>query len=263
VEVNGEAMWCGRPRPQPLTDAVATTPPRGEQPRDKQAPLSFRTVAERRRTESAVKVSVGRTLLSAAFDFAFVFDVAFAHVETAASAVRFRRTQGRTHLDTASRRDRTKKSIDVPRGGHGSPWPVFVFAMEVDYMASHDFDISQFLSEYRPKSMSQSFEDLLTNSINIREGVRSIASTSQQNLREFLRSECERDSSFPPVLRTSDKDFLGGSFARHTKNRPLDDIDIYLPLDGANLSYFEHGMVTPYTVLSDGLTRNPLLAEAQ
>lgn len=112
-------------------------------------------------------------------------------------------------------------------------------------MASRSFDILQFLSEYRPKSVSQSFGDLLTNSINIREGIRTIASTSQQNLREFLQGECERDSSFPPVLRTVDNDFLGGSFARHTKNRPLDDIDIYLPLDGANLFYYEHGVICP------------------
>jgi hypothetical protein len=56
-----------------------------------------------------------------------------------------------------------------------------------------------------------------------------------------------------------DCDFLGGSFARHTKVRPLDDIDIYLPLDGANLFYYMHGAVLPYTVLSDGLGWNPLL----
>lgn len=43
------------------------------------------------------------------------------------------------------------------------------------------------------------------------------------------------------------------------KSRPLDDIDIYLPLDGANLSYYEHGVTTPYTVLSDRLGWNPLL----
>ena len=42
--------------------------------------------------------------------------------------------------------------------------------------------------------------------------------------------------------------------------RPLDDIDIYLPLDGANLFCYMHGAVLPYTVLTDGLLWNPLLS---
>jgi len=100
---------------------------------------------------------------------------------------------------------------------------------------------------------------LLTSSTNIPEGIRTLASAGQHNLRKFLQDECERDSGFQPVLATTDTDFLGGSFARHTKNRPLDDIDIYLPLDGANLFYYEHGVVTPYTVLTDGIAWNPLL----
>jgi len=75
-----------------------------------------------------------------------------------------------------------------------------------------------------------------------------------------LQDECERDSGFPPVLRAEDSDFLGGSFARHTKTPPLDDIDIYVPLDGANLTYFVRGAAQPYTVLTDGLAWNPLLA---
>jgi hypothetical protein len=67
----------------------------------------------------------------------------------------------------------------------------------------------------------------------------------------------KRDSTFPAVLK--DADFLGGSFARHTKARPLDDIDIYIPLDGANLFYYMHGTVLPYRVLTDGMLWNPLL----
>jgi hypothetical protein len=126
-------------------------------------------------------------------------------------------------------------------------------------MATYNTEFWRFLSEYRAKSLSQSFEDLLASSINIPDGIRSTASLSHQNLRKFLQEECERDSGFPPVLRTTDCDFLGGSFARHTKTRPLDDIDIYLPIDGANLFYYIQGSVLPYTVLTDGLLRNPLL----
>ena len=123
-------------------------------------------------------------------------------------------------------------------------------------MASANPDLLRFRTD---KGVSQSFEDMLTAFINIPERMRTLASASQQNLRKFLQDECERDPAFPPVLATADKDFLGGSFARHTKNRPLDDIDIYLPLDGANLFYYEHGAITPYTVLTDGLAFNPLL----
>jgi hypothetical protein len=126
-------------------------------------------------------------------------------------------------------------------------------------MASRDLNLLHFLSEYRTKSVSQSFDELLADSINIPEGIRATASISHQNLRKFLQEECERDSGFPSILGTADSDFLGGSFARHTKTRPLDDIDIYLPLDGANLFYFDNGVRLPYSVLTDGLGWTPLL----
>jgi hypothetical protein len=120
-------------------------------------------------------------------------------------------------------------------------------------------EVWQSLLEYRAKGVSQCFEELLTSSINIAEGIRSTASTSQQNLRRFLQDECKSDPGFPPVLAIADRDFLGGSFDRHTKTWPLDDIDIYLPLDGAKLFYYERGAVLPYTVASDGIAWNPLL----
>jgi hypothetical protein len=126
-------------------------------------------------------------------------------------------------------------------------------------MSGINTELWQSLLEYRAKGVSQCFEELLTSSINIAEGIRSTASTSQQNLRKFLQDECKSDSGFPPVLAIADRDFLGGSFDRHTKTWPLDDIDIYLPLDGAKLSYYEHGAVLPYTVASDGMAWNPLL----
>jgi hypothetical protein len=142
--------------------------------------------------------------------------------------------------------------------GAANAVPLFVLQEEAG-MATYNTEFLRALSEYRGKSISQSFEDLLTRAINIPEGIRSTASASQQNLRKFLHDECQRDSGFPPVLKTADGDFLGGSFARHTKTWPLDDIDIYLPLDGANLSYILHGTVLPYTVQTDGLLGNPLL----
>jgi hypothetical protein len=110
------------------------------------------------------------------------------------------------------------------------------------------------------RNISSDFETLLERHINIKQGVRSLASQSQNHLREFLNSECDRDSNFPRVLSRNDSDFLGGSFSRHTKIKPLDDIDIYLPLDGSHLFYYVGGSVMPYTVVADDVLHpNPLL----
>jgi len=111
------------------------------------------------------------------------------------------------------------------------------------------------------RSVNGAFEQLLGSSINIPEGIRSTASDSHNHLREFLEGEHKRDSNFPRVLSIKDDDFLGGSFARHTKIWPLDDIDVYFSLDGFNLLYLQNGYRLPYTVVSDGvLSSNPLLS---
>jgi len=116
------------------------------------------------------------------------------------------------------------------------------------------------LREAQARSSSGALEQLLEQEINISKGIRETASTSQNHLRGFLASEHDRDPSFPRVLSTNDNDFLGGSFARHVKNWPLDDIDVYLPLDGYNLTYNSSGLRLPYTVISDDiLSSNPLL----
>jgi hypothetical protein len=104
------------------------------------------------------------------------------------------------------------------------------------------------------------FEKFLEDYINIPVSIRSDASTSQQHIREFLQEEHGRDATFPPVLDKADSDFISGSFGRHTKIWPLDDIDLFFPLDGVGLNYFRNGIVTPNTVVTDGnLMSNPLL----
>lgn len=110
------------------------------------------------------------------------------------------------------------------------------------------------------RGVDGAFEQLLDFEINIPKGIRSKASDSQTHLRKFLESEHTRDATFPRILAQKDNDFLGGSFARHTKIWPLDDVDIYFPLDGFSLVYLQNGSRLPYTVLSDGvLSSNPLL----
>ncbi len=110
------------------------------------------------------------------------------------------------------------------------------------------------------KTVNGNFENLLEKEINIPSGIRSKASDSQKHLREFLEGQHIRDDSFPRVLSINDNEFLGGSFARHTKDKPLDDIDIYFPIDGHNLIYLQGGFRLPFTVVSDNvLSKNPLL----
>lgn len=128
-------------------------------------------------------------------------------------------------------------------------------------MSQYDPIISVLLREARKQTVGKALEALIEKEINISPGIRTKAQDSQKHLRDFLSSERGRDSSFPRVLSIADKDFLGGSFARHTKIWPLDDIDIYIPLDGFGLVYFEQGVVTSNKVVTDNvLQSNPLLS---
>jgi hypothetical protein len=92
----------------------------------------------------------------------------------------------------------------------------------------------------------------LAEMIAIPATARSNASNSQNYLRQVLRNKANVDAAFPELLTRKDSDFVGGSFARHTKIWPLDDIDIFLPLEGGGLSYLNNGFRLPYSVVSDG-----------
>lgn len=106
------------------------------------------------------------------------------------------------------------------------------------------------------------FTALLDSQINIGPGVRSRASRSQTNLRDLLRDENGRDSGFPRILQTEESDFLGGSFDRHVKVWPLDDIDVFFPIDGSGLYYSENGSRSRFHVRTDDSTLpNPLYSD--
>lgn len=109
--------------------------------------------------------------------------------------------------------------------------------------------------------IDKNFYKLLEAKINISSEIRSEASVSQNRVRNNFNSENERDNKFPKVLSKSDNDFLGGSFARHTKILPLDDIDIYFPLDGQGFTYTTE-TYEKFAVASDNpYTTNPLLED--
>lgn len=111
------------------------------------------------------------------------------------------------------------------------------------------------MSETTLNSLDWSIKRLVDREVSISQSARERASTTQKYLRQVLRSKSSYDSQFPFLLERSDEDFLGGSFARHTKIWPLDDIDLYVPLDGSQLVYLVHGVAQPFVVWSDDHSR--------
>ena len=81
------------------------------------------------------------------------------------------------------------------------------------------------------------------------------ASTSHGYIRQVLKNRNDTDPSFPRILR----DFLIGSAARFTKISLLDDIDVFIVMDGSGLYYTEGGRVVPSTIEKSGALANPLL----
>jgi hypothetical protein len=98
-------------------------------------------------------------------------------------------------------------------------------------------------------------ESFLASEIAIPTNARSRASISQNHLRQILANKSNYDPDFPILLSGEDSDFIGGSFARHTKIWPLDDIDIYFPMDGAGLAYYRNDVRLPYWVVTDDFTQ--------
>lgn len=64
----------------------------------------------------------------------------------------------------------------------------------------YDFYLYSNLKEVTARTVSNAFETFMDNEINISKGIRSVASNSQNHLREFLSSEGKRDTTFPRVL---------------------------------------------------------------
>jgi hypothetical protein len=100
---------------------------------------------------------------------------------------------------------------------------------------------------------------MLSTRINISEAQRSSARDCQRRLCDLLAGEALRDPSFPRVLVESDQNFIGGAFGRRTKIAPLDDIDIYIPLDGAGFLYTSRGVQSSALLSDDATLGNPLL----
>jgi len=119
------------------------------------------------------------------------------------------------------------------------------------------------MSEQSQADVDRRIEDFLAANIAIPNTARVAASKSQNRLREILANKSTTDATFPHLLSRVDEDFLGGSFARHTKIWPLDDIDIYFPIDGAGLFYVQNGGRLPFSLLTDNPLRPQRLLNAE
>jgi hypothetical protein len=111
------------------------------------------------------------------------------------------------------------------------------------------------MSQEALNSLDGAVKRLVDREVSISQNDRQRASTTQNYLRQVLRAKSQYDDQFPFLLEKSDDDFLGGSFARHTKIWPLDDIDLYIPLDGSQLIYHNNGVRLPFVVWSDDHSR--------
>lgn len=80
--------------------------------------------------------------------------------------------------------------------------------------------------------INTALEKLLETHINISQAARSQGSTSHNYIRDVLKGKNDTNSLFPRLV---DGDFLSGSYARGTKLKPLDDIDVMVVIDGSGL----------------------------
>lgn len=106
------------------------------------------------------------------------------------------------------------------------------------------------------KTVTAAFNKFMQDSVNLTAAERKQGETSHNYLRQILDEYAAKDATFPRLL---DGDFLSGSFARKTKLRPLNDIDIMMIVDGQGLVMINgDGTVKPGTIRGSGSEGNPL-----
>lgn len=88
------------------------------------------------------------------------------------------------------------------------------------------------------KNVIQAFNEFLKCTVNLDSKISSIARNSRDWLLGQISNFNEKDDSFPKLYSSINIHF--GSFARKTKIRELDDIDIMIGLWGEGATYTEH-----------------------
>lgn len=86
-------------------------------------------------------------------------------------------------------------------------------------------------------SVTSAFNEFLKDCVNLESSDSKTARLSRDWLVSQVHNFPDKDSSFPKLY--SEKDIFFGSFARRTKKRPLDDIDIMIGLHAQRSQYSE------------------------
>jgi len=84
----------------------------------------------------------------------------------------------------------------------------------------------------------EAFNDFMTYEVNLDSGQTKRARGSRDWLVEQIQSFPDNDSYFPQIY--TEKNIFYGSFARNTKKRPLDDIDIMICMKADGCTYTEY-----------------------
>ena len=87
------------------------------------------------------------------------------------------------------------------------------------------------------KTVNEAFDVFLSDYVNLNLYTTTLARSSRDWLLSQIHSFPAKDSKFPNLY--SERDIFFGSFARRTKKRELDDIDIMIALNAEGSTYHE------------------------
>lgn len=88
------------------------------------------------------------------------------------------------------------------------------------------------------KTVISAFNEFLKDKVNLDSDISKAARTSRDWLINQIHNFTDKDDEFPTFYQ--EKDIFFGSFARKTKKRELDDIDIMVCLHGQGSTYYEY-----------------------
>ena len=98
------------------------------------------------------------------------------------------------------------------------------------------------------KTVNEAFNEFLRESINLDYDETQLARNSRNWLLTQIHSFPIKDLSFPRLF--PEKDIFFGSFARRTKKRELDDVDIMIALHAERGYYYENADGKIYIIIN-------------